>query len=264
MYIALGAPQSCPACPNGEPDKSVIVNEHDNDVQQIPSDMGDAATLAQQRHRNVTVHLKRHHKPHQKGEWVGEYNHTFTSDSSYSPGGLDLVTSEGLSSSEATTSTTTTTDYSSGGPVDYDYAVVDYVYSTTTSESGGHHQHKHKVPLLPVIGKSQRQHKGPGSGPPHTTVSQMPGGPGVHIVEKKTRLPGVPPGEPQPLPDDQVTVTDAAPSLNDMNTIITNGGPYPSGKTVVRYWRASPRAALAQCSASDNQGSARAPLRLAF
>lgn len=58
MYIALGAPASCPACPNGEPTKQDVQEQHNDDKNQLPADLGSADTLAKQNGENVTVHVK--------------------------------------------------------------------------------------------------------------------------------------------------------------------------------------------------------------
>lgn len=85
MYIALGAPASCPACPNGEPTKQDVQEQHVDDKKQLPADEGSASTLAQQNGKNVTVHIKHHWKPHRHGGYSTEENITYTSDGSPPP-----------------------------------------------------------------------------------------------------------------------------------------------------------------------------------
>ena len=146
--------------------------------------------------------------------------------------------------------------------------MIDYVSSTTTTtdystdgEPRKHH-HRRNITLLPETGKQHRQfNKKQGAPPPHS-ITPVPGGAGgsssVNITQKKTRIPGVPPGEPQPIggggaPISKQVVT---PDIGTLNTIITGGAPYPHGKTEVRLPRAAGHRAISSgCSRAGANAS---------
>jgi len=239
-YIAVGAPASCPAtCPHGSPTKAQLAAVHGSDKRQLPVDLGNAAKLSRQNDRNVTVHVKHHHKGARPGAWTGEVNVTFTSDEPAGTPTANVSTSSSSTSEVSTTTTTTTTTSSTDYSLDYDYLVYDYVSSTTTTtETGGKHHTKKKVPLLAEAGK-QRQHKHE-SGPPHSTTTKLPDG----VTQKKMRVPGVPPGQPKPIIDDaDVTPTDASPYIKSETQLIKDGVNM-SGRVVVRPTCAAGAAAL--------------------
>ena len=245
-YIALGAPASCPVCPDFSPDKAQMEVIHEDDVAQMPADMKNAHTLAHQNQHNVTVHVKHHHKAHRPGAWTRELNVTFTSSETTSTANVSTSSS---TTSDASTTTTTTTDYSAVGDQDYDYTVVDYVTTTTTTEDGGRHHHRKKVKLLPEEGKRRQHNNKDKNAPAQTSTTPLPGG----ITEKKTRVPGLPPGQPKPIGGQQVTVTDASPIIHHETQIIANASMHGgSGNSMYNMsGRVEVRAIAYDCGARD-------------
>ena len=228
-YLALGAPASCPACPDNSPTKAQVEVDHQFDKKQLPVDVKHAKTKAQQNGHNVTLHVNHHHDHGLPGQWTREVNITYTSDdTTTTTTTTGNVTTSDSTTSDVTTSTTTTTDYSNAPAMDYDYMVFDYVTTTTTTtETGGHHRHRKKVELLPESGR-ERHFGHNKSGPPQSSTTPMPGG----IKQKKIRVPGVPPGEPQPNGGLTVTVTDASPYINRESQLISKRETYNmSGRT---------------------------------
>ena len=228
-YVALGAPASCPACPNNSPTKAQVEVDHEFDKKQLPVDVDNAKKKAQQNGRNVTLHVNHHHKNGRPGSWTREVNITYTSDdttTTTTTSGFNTSTSSSTTS-DVTTSTTTTTDYSNAPAMDYDYMVIDYVSTTSTTTDGGHHHHRKRVELLPESGR-ERHYSHNKSGPPQSTTTPMPD----NIRQKKIRVPGVPPGEPQPNNGVPVTVTDASPYINRETQLIGKRETYNmSGRT---------------------------------
>jgi hypothetical protein len=160
-------------------------------MQDLPAKLMNAQLNAQQNDHNVSVHVKRHHRPGRPGAFTVQVNETFGANTKFNPShSPEVSTSEESSSSTTSTSTTT-----SSTEADYDYIEYDVSYDTTTTTGGAKNKHHQKHISIGIdVGVPKGKKTTPGAhGTPHsgsTTVLAAPGQAAGRQVVERTKIAG--------------------------------------------------------------------------